>query len=125
MVRQHSVRQHAFFHLASAGPSETRLVDEGVLHPAHLIGEGPSGKSPPERSHHETDEATFAKQVAQELYRRAHDREFTSLILIADPQTLGQIRPQLHKEVATRVTREVAKTLTNASHTDILDAVAA
>jgi protein required for attachment to host cells len=105
--------------------TKTDLVAEGVLHPSHLDLEGPSGKSPPERSGRESDEATFAKQLAHELYRRAHNGEFTSLILIADPQTLGQMRPLLHKEVVSRVTREIAKTLTKASHEDILKAIAA
>ena len=99
------------------------LVAEGFLHPTNLEGEGPSGKGQPERSRHETEEATFAKQLAKELYRRAHNNEFTSLILIADPQTLGQMRPLLHKEVVTRVTREIAKTLTKASNEDILKAI--
>jgi protein required for attachment to host cells len=99
------------------------LVAEGALHPAHLDSEGPSGKSPPERSHQESDEATFAKQLAHELYRRAHNNEFASLILIADPQTLGQMRPLLHKEVVSRLSREIAKTLTKASHEDILKAI--
>lgn len=101
------------------------LLAEGTLHPTNLESEGPSGKGQPERSRHENDEATFAKQLAHELYRRAHNNEFTSLILIADPQTLGQIRPLLHKEVVSRITREIAKTLTKASHEDILAAIAA
>jgi protein required for attachment to host cells len=104
--------------------SKTDLIAEGVLHPTHLDSEGPSGKSPPERSGHEADEATFAKQLAHELYRRAHNGEFASLIVVADPQTLGQMRPLLHKEVVSRVRREIAKTLTKASHEDILKAIA-
>ncbi len=99
------------------------LVAEGFLHPTHLESEGPSGKGPPERSRQENDEATFAKQLAHELYRRAHNNEFKSLILIADPQTLGQLRPLLHKEVVSRVTREIAKTLTKASYEDILKVI--
>lgn len=99
------------------------LVAEGILHPTNLESEGPSGKGLPDRSRHENAEATFAKQLAQELYRRAHNNEFSSLIVIADPQTLGQMRPLLHKEVVTRVTREIAKTLTKASHEDILAAI--
>lgn len=105
--------------------AKTRLIAEGMLHPADLNDDGPSGKNPSERSGKETDEATFAKQLAHELYRRVHDGEFTSLILIADPQTLGQIRPLLHKEVVARVVREIAKTLTKASIGDILKTIEA
>jgi protein required for attachment to host cells len=113
-----------FFRIFGNG-AEMSLVVEGELHPTNLDREGPSGKNPPERTSAESDEATFAKQLAKELYRRAHNSEFTSLILIADPQTLGQMRPLLHKEVASRVTREIAKTLTKASHEDILKSILA
>lgn len=95
------------------------LTAEGDLKPSHLNDDGPAGKSPPERSKHETDEATFAKQLANELYRRVHSGDFAALVLIADPQTLGQIRPSLHKEVQSRIVSEIAKTLTKATIADI------
>ena len=65
------------------------------------------------------DEATFAKQLAHELYRRAHHGDFAALVLIADPQTLGQLHPLLHKEVQSRLVLEHGKTLTKASIADI------
>ena len=76
-----------------------------------------------ESSNQETDEATFAKQLANELYRRAHSGNFAALVLIADPQTLGQIRPTLHKEVQDRLVSEIGKTLTKASIADIQKAL--
>ena len=45
------------------------------------------------------------------------------LILIADPQTLGEMRPSLHKEVQSRLISEIAKTLTKASVADIQKAL--
>lgn len=81
--------------------------------------EGPAGKRPTSSSKKETDEATFAKQLAQELYRRVHTGSAVDLVLIADPQTLGQLRPALHKEVRNRLVREIGKTLTKASVADI------
>ena len=95
------------------------LAAEGELNPTHLRDDGPAGKRPTESSPQETDEATFAKQLAKELYRRAHSGDFAALVLIADPQTLGQIRPTLHKEVQERLISEVGKTLTKASIADI------
>ena len=99
------------------------LLAEGEFNPNHLLDDGPAGKRPTESSPQETDEATFAKQLAHELYRRAHNGDFTALVLIADPQTLGQIRPALHKEVQDRLVSEVGKTLTKASVTDIQEAL--
>lgn len=102
--------------------SHVLLSSEGEFKP-HLLNDGPSGKRPPESSNHETDEATFAKQLAHELYHRAHSGNFAALILVADPQTLGQIRPTLHKEVQDRLVAEFHKTLTKASITDIQKAL--
>jgi protein required for attachment to host cells len=95
------------------------LSAAGEFKPTDLLDDGPAGKRPPESSMQETDEATFAKQLAKELYRRAHSGDFSALVLIADPQTLGQIRPTLHKEVQERLVSEVGKTLTKASIADI------
>ncbi len=95
------------------------LAADGGFYPGNLNDDGPSGHRPPESSKQETDEATFAKQLAHELYRRAHSGDYAALVLIADPQTLGQIRPVLHKEVQSRVVQEVGKTLTNSSIADI------
>ena len=58
-------------------------------------------------------------QHAGNLYKRLHDSKIEALILIADPQTLGQIRPHLHKEVTQRITGELHKTLTNAPIAEI------
>jgi protein required for attachment to host cells len=99
------------------------LSVEGEFKPSDLLDEGPSGKRPAESSRQETHEATFAKQLAKELYRRAHSGDFAALVLIADPQTLGQMRPLLHKEVQDRLVSEVHKTLTKASIADIQKAL--
>ncbi len=113
----------ARFFRNTGNDSKIALAAEGALSPVHLNAEGPAGKRPPESSKQETDEATFAKQLANELYRRAHNGNYAALVLIADPQTLGQIRPSLHKEVQQRLVAQVAKTLTKASLTELQDAL--
>ncbi len=107
----------------SGQENKVKLTADGAFKPSHLLDDGPAGHRPPESSDQETDEATFAKQLAKELYRRAHSGDFTALVLIADPQTLGQIRPSLHKEVRDRLVAEVAKTLTKSSIADIQKAL--
>ena len=84
-----------------------------------LMDDGPSGHAPPEQTGKQTDEATFAKQLAHHLNHGALTNVYKDLVLIADPQTLGQMRPQLHKETMQRMHAEHAKTLTNASVQDI------
>jgi protein required for attachment to host cells len=57
------------------------------------------------------DEATFAKQLARRLNAAALKNEFAHLVLVADPQTLGQMRPLLHEETAKRMVEELNKSL--------------
>ena len=109
----------ARFFRNSGRDNEVSLSAEGEFKPTNLLDEGPLGMRPKESSSQETDEATFAKQLANELYRRAHSGDFAALVLIADPQTLGQMRPTLHKEVQSRLVSEIGKTFTNASIADI------
>lgn len=113
----------ARFFRNSGQENKISLSADGKFNPTNLLNEGPAGKRPRESSSQETDEATFAKQLANELYRRVHSGNFESLVLIADPQTLGQIRPSLHKEVRDRLVSEIGKTLTKASMADIQKAL--
>lgn len=90
---------------------KVELVETGSLSPSADSG-GPAGHRPVEENRRETHEAAFAKQLADELYRRAQSGDYDALVLIADPQTLGQIRPSLHSEVKKRLTADHAKSLT-------------
>ena len=65
------------------------------------------------------DEATFAKQLAAELNDGALKNQYQHLVLVADPQTLGRVRPLLHKQTQQRLLADVAKDLTNARLEDI------
>lgn len=96
-----------------------KLRHSGNLSPKDLDDDGPSGSRPPESSAQETDEATFAKQLAHYLYEKAHKGAFDHLVLVADPDTLGEIRPILHQEVTNKITMELNKTLINSSTDDI------
>lgn len=96
-----------------------KLQQVDTLEPRNIEGEGPSGVAPPEQTGQQTDEATFAKQLANRLNDGALANEYEHLLLVADPQTLGQMRPLLHKETLQRQVGEVAKTLTNTPLKDI------
>lgn len=99
------------------------LAQQELLGPDNLSDDGPSGKRPPEQSERANDEATFAKQLAHWLNAAALKNEFSDLVLMADPQTLGQLRPQLHNETTRRIIKEIAKTFTNAPLEDIQSAL--
>ena len=101
-----------------------RVVDGSLDHqsdwlPSNLADDGPAGKTPPESSAKDLNEATFSKQIAERLYKMAHAGDYDDLILVADPETLGQIRPLLHQEVTEKLMFDQAKTLINSSIEDI------
>jgi protein required for attachment to host cells len=84
------------------------------------VGHGRSGYEP------ETDpvqlrEQRFVKHVAQTLEERFRRKEFDRLVVAAAPTALGDLRPQLSKELQAAVVAEVAKDLTR-SPTDKLEA---
>lgn len=107
-------REAKTFHVRSGS-----LEHAGDWLPGDLADDGPSGKSPPEQSPKESMEATFSKMIAERLYHHAQKGDFERLILVADPVTLGEIRPLLHLEVTDKIILELAKTLTNSPVEDI------
>lgn len=100
--------------------NDIELKAAGHLDAGNMADEGPAGKSPPEQSGKESMEATFSKQLANKLYAMAHAGKFDNLVLILDPETLGEVRPLLHKEVQDRLIFDLAKTLTNSSSDEII-----
>ena len=101
------------------------LREERRITPHDLLNDGPSGARPTEQWAKQTDEATFAKQLANTLYKMKHAGEVDTMILAADPQTLGQLRAAMHKSVETSIVRSVSKELTNHQTQDIASALAA
>ena len=105
--------------------NDSGLAADGQWSPQNLADEGPSGKSPPEQSGQESMEATFSKQIAERLYSLAHEGGYDHLVLVADPNTLGEIRPLLHKEVSEKLHSEIDKTLINSPTPEIEKILAA
>ena len=59
------------------------------------------------------DELAHGAAIAEWLNERALNGELESLVVAADPKTLGQIRQHCHKELKSRIVGELAKDLTN------------
>lgn len=68
---------------------------------------------------HELAKDRFARDLAEMLYKRAHNNEFDALIVAADPSTLGELRKEWHQEVEQRIVSEIDKDLTNHTLPDI------
>ena len=67
-----------------------------------------------ETDFHQLEEDRFAAEAAGMLNERALRNEYESLVVVAPPKTLGEMRRHYHKEVEKRLAAEVAKDLTNA-----------
>ena len=106
--------------LRNVGDAKTiSLTQDKLITPQDLDDDGPAGHRPPDTHGSDTDEATFAKQLAHRLNAAALKNEFAHLVLVADPRTLGEMRPLLHQETVKRMVAEINKTLTNATLPEI------
>jgi protein required for attachment to host cells len=88
--------------------------DQKTDAPGHTFdASGGAGRSAYEEvDFHQLEEDRFAAETAEMLKRRALRNEFESLIIVAPPRTLGELRKHYHKEVEKRLAAEVAKDLT-------------
>lgn len=74
---------------------------------------------------HQLEEDRFAAETADLLKKRALSNDFESLIIVAPPKTLGELRKHYHKEVSGRLQSELAKDLTGHSIPEIEKALIA
>jgi len=110
--------------LRNAGnEGELSLEQVELIDPAQLPLATPAGSQPPELSGEESEEAGFAKRLAQRLNEDALKHRYEHLVLMADAQTLGQMRPLLHKETHARLLAEYDKNLANSPLEDIARAL--
>jgi protein required for attachment to host cells len=88
--------------------------DQKTDAPGHTFdASGGAGRSAYEEvDFHQLEEDRFAAETAEMLRKRALRNEFESLIIVAPPRTLGELRKHYHKEVEKRLAAEVAKDLT-------------
>ncbi|MFN3389722.1 MAG: host attachment family protein [Allosphingosinicella sp.] len=87
---------------------------------------GGAGRSAYEETDfHQLEEDRFAHETAELLKKRALRNEFESLIIVAPPRTLGELRKHYHKEVEKRLAGEIAKDLTGHPVAEIEKIIAA
>ena len=79
---------------------------------AHMGSTGVATDSFGEADFHQLEENRFAAEAAEMLKRRALNNDFDSLIVVAPPKTLGELRKHYHKEVEKRIAGEIGKDLT-------------
>ncbi len=65
------------------------------------------------------DEDSFAAGTAEVLNRRVLDGKIASLIIVAAPRTLGELRKHYHKALSAVLVGEIPKDLTGHSVADV------
>ena len=90
--------------------SGLKLQQDQALDAEIAHGSGPSGSQPIEN---DVGEAAFAKVLAERINQAALRHRFDHIVFVADPTTLGEMRPQLHHETKQRMLAEIAKDWTN------------
>ncbi|SEQ18647.1 Protein required for attachment to host cells [Loktanella sp. DSM 29012] len=95
-------------------------IDQSANRPGRVGQSANPGKSAyDDTDWHELAKDRFAADLADMLYARAHKGQFDSIVLVASPHILGELRDQLHQEVTQKVIGEIDKTLTNHTIGDI------
>lgn len=91
------------------------VTPHSLTHEAGLAGHSPVEQSPKDR-----DESSFIGQLIHKLNALALANALPSeVVVIADPTSLGHMRPLYHPELQRRITRELHKTMVKASNHDL------
>lgn len=86
--------------------------------------EGLGGNAPVEQSPHERGEAAFITQLVHKLNAMALANALPEQVaIIADPNSLGQMRPLYHGALKQRIVTELAKTMVKSSPHDLAAAL--
>ncbi|WP_448664274.1 host attachment family protein [Sphingomonas sp. CJ20] len=73
---------------------------------------GPGRSAYEQTDFHQLEEDRFAAETADLLRKRALANDFESLIVVAPPRTLGELRKHYHVTVTDRLAGELSKDLT-------------
>jgi protein required for attachment to host cells len=90
-----------------------RINDGGARHSART-GDG---------SNDSVDESAHAIAVADWLNDQVLKHKLDSLVIVADPKSLGEMRKRYHKQLESILHKELAKTLTGRPVADIVKAL--
>lgn len=80
--------------------------------------QGRHGMEPP-ADWHGAEKERFAKEMAARVNSAALENKFDSVILVAPPRVLGDLRQALSAQATTKVTGEIGKDLTQLSVHDL------
>ncbi|MBR1126456.1 host attachment protein [Bradyrhizobium lablabi] len=88
--------------------------EQGTDRPGRSVASvGVARSAMEEADWHHLEKERFADQLAEALYRYAHDNRFEELIVVAPPKVLGSLRKAFHSKVTDRIVAEIPKEMTS------------
>lgn len=94
--------------------------DQGTDRPGRAFASVGGGRSAVgDTDWHEIEEERFARAIAERINAGAEANEFSEIVIVAPPKTLGEIRKDLSKKAQGKVAGELAKDLTRHPLADI------
>jgi len=94
-----------------ADRKDREIKSDGPGRAFSSVGDGRSAFE--ETDFHQQEEDRFAADTAAMLKERALRNDYESLVVVAPPRTLGELRKHYHKEVERRLVAEIPKDLVN------------
>lgn len=102
-------------------PSQERTRDLGTDRPGRSADSGGNRHGMKETDWHQQGKRRFARTIAERLERRAEAKAFDRLVLVAPPETLGELRANLGKHASARLGGEIPKDLTQVTVGELAD----
>lgn len=94
--------------------------DQGADRPGRAYASvGGSRSAVGDTDWHEIEEERFARAIAERINDGAEAGEFSEIVIVAPPKTLGEIRKDLSKKAQEKVAGELGKDLTRHPLPDI------
>ena len=92
--------------------SSQRTRDIVTDSPGRTFAPNSGGGAFPAADAHDVEESRFAADTAEMLSRAVLSGDFSDVIVMAPPKTLGQLRKHYRPDVENRIIREVGKDMT-------------
>lgn len=102
---------------------DVSLREERRVTPKSLLNDGLSGSRPEAQESRQTDEAIFGMQLAETLCSAYQLGKYQALVLVANPQAIGQMRSTKHKTVTASLVLALSEEPTNHFAREIAEAL--
>ncbi len=93
--------------------------EQGTDRPGRLVTPTAHRSAMENADWHKFEKNQAAKSLAKNLNNLEDGGEQRDIVLVADPSTLGNLRPELSDAITSRIVCEIAKDLTHHTLTDI------